>query len=125
MSGNTIHLIDVKIAEDSEGPLTISAGGSDIFTDVSVVDNTVILESLSDDFHTNGLTKAIFLGHNTFGKANNNTLVVRKWKGNIGGLEQFDSIAFTDFKWKNGESILNVLGDVSGHMKLDHNGQRN
>ena len=52
VSGNTIHLIDVKIAKDSEGPLTISAGGSDIFTDVSVVDNTVILESLSDDFHT-------------------------------------------------------------------------
>ncbi len=26
VSGNTIHLIDVKIAEDSEGPLTISAG---------------------------------------------------------------------------------------------------
>ena len=127
VSGNTIHLIDVKIAEDSEGPLTISAGGSDIFTDVSVVDNTVILESLSDDFHTNGLTKAIFLGHNTFGKANNNTLVVRKWKGNIGGLEQFDSIAFTDFKWKNGESILNVLGETdisSASLKIDVNNIR-
>lgn len=122
VSGNTIHLIDVKIAEDSEGPLTISAGGSDIFTDVSVVNNTIILESLSDDFHTNDLTKAIFLGHNTFGKANNNTLVVRKWKGVIGGLEQFDSIAFTDFKWKNGETILNVRGETdisSASLKID------
>lgn len=127
VSGNTIHLIDVKIAEDSEGPLTISAGGSDIFTDVSVVDNTVILESLSDDFHTNELTKAIFLGHNTFGKANNNTLVVRKWNGDIGGLAQFDSIAFTDFKWKNGESILNVLGETdisSASLKIDVNNIR-
>lgn len=127
VSGNTIHLIDVKIAEDSKSSLTISAGGSDIFTDVSVVDNTVILESLSDDFHTNELTKAIFLGHNTFGKANNNTLVVRKWKGNIGGLEQFDSIAFTDFKWKNGESILNVLGETdisSASLKIDVNNIR-
>lgn len=127
VSGNTIHLIDVKIAEDSEGPLTISAGGSDIFTDVSVVDNTVILESLSDDFHTNELTKAIFLGHNTFGKANNNTLVVRKWKGDIGGLEQFDSIAFTDFKWKNGETILNVRGETdisSASLKIDVNNIR-
>lgn len=127
VSGNTIHLIDVKIAEDSEGPLTISAGGSDIFTDVSVVDNTVILESLSDDFHENELTKAIFLGHNTFGKANNNTLVVRKWKGDIGGLEQFDSIAFTDFKWKNGETILNVRGETdisSASLKIDVNNIR-
>lgn len=128
VSGNTIHLIDVKIAEDSKGDsLTISAGGSDIFTDVSVVDNTVILESLSDDFHEDELTKAIFLGHNTFGKANNNTLVVRKWKGNIGGLEQFDSIAFTDFKWKNGESILNVLGETdisSASLKVDVNNIR-
>lgn len=124
VSGNTIHLIDVKIAKDSEGPLTISAGGSDIFTDVSVVNNTIILESLSDYFHKNDLTKAIFLGHNTFGKANNNTLVVRKWKGNIGGLEQFDSIAFTDFKWKNGESILNVWGETdisSASLKIDVN----
>ncbi|CDE77147.1 outer membrane autotransporter barrel domain-containing protein [Sutterella sp. CAG:521] len=128
VSGNTIHLIDVKIAEDSKGDsLTISAGGSDIFTDVSVVDNTVILESLSDDFHKNELTKAIFLGHNTFGKANNNTLVVRKWNGDIGGLEQFDSIAFTDFKWKNGESILNVLGETdisSASLKIDVNNIR-
>ena len=125
VSGNTIHLIDVKIA--GKGSLTISAGGSDIFTDVSVVENTVILESLSDNFHTNELTKAIFLGHNTFGKANNNTLVVRKWKGNIGGLEQFDSIAFTDFKWKNGESILNVLGETdisSASLKIDVNNIR-
>ena len=125
VSGNTIHLIDVKIA--GKGSLTISAGGSDIFTDVSVVDNTVILESLSDDFHTNELTKAIFLGHNTFGKANNNTLVVRKWNGDIGGLAQFDSIAFTDFKWKNGESILNVLGETdisSASLKIDVNNIR-
>lgn len=122
VSGNTIHLIDVKIADDSEGPLTISAGGSDIFTDVSVVDNTVILESLTDDFHENELTKAIFLGHNTFGKANNNTLVVRKWNGDIGGLAQFDSIAFTDFKWKDGETILNVLRETdisSASLKID------
>ena len=125
VSGNTIHLIDVKIA--GKGSLTISAGGSDIFTDVSVVDNTVILESLSDNFHTNELTKAIFLGHNTFGKANNNTLVVRKWNGDIGGLAQFDSIAFTDFKWKNGESILNVLGETdisSASLKIDVNNIR-
>lgn len=127
VSGNTIHLIDVKIAEDSNGSLTISAGGSDIFTDVSVVDNTVILESLSDDFHTNELTKAIFLGHNTFGKANNNTLVVRKWNGDIGGLAQFNSIAFTDFKWKKGETILNVRGETdisSASLKIDVNNIR-
>ena len=127
VSGNTIHLIDVKIAEDSNGSLTISAGGSDIFTDVSVVDNTVILESLSDDFHTNELTKAIFLGHNTFGKANNNTLVVRKWNGDIGGLAQFNSIAFTDFKWKKGKTILNVRGETdisSASLNIDVNNIR-
>ena len=89
---NTVHLVDVSVNKE----MTIYAGGG--FSLADVYDNKIILESRNDESQTDKLSLATLSGYQSFGNASNNSLIIRKWNGNIGGLSRFDSITFADFK---------------------------
>lgn len=118
---NTVHLVDVSVNRE----MTIYAGGG--FSLADVYDNKIILESRNDESQTDKLSLATLSGYQTFGNASNNSLVIRKWNGNIGGLSRFDSITFADFKWKAGKTILTVGGETdisSTSLNIDVNNIR-
>lgn len=94
---NTVHLVDVSVNKE----MTIYAGGG--FSLADVYDNKIILESRNDESQTDKLSLATLSGYQSFGNASNNSLIIRKWNGNIGGLSRFDSITFADFKWNEGK----------------------
>lgn len=118
---NTVHLVDVSVNKE----MTIYAGGG--FSLADVYDNKIILESRNDESQTDKLSLATLSGYQSFGNASNNSLIIRKWNGNIGGLSRFDSITFADFKWNEGKTILTVKGenDISStSLNIDVNNIR-
>lgn len=118
---NTVHLVDVSVNRE----MTIYAGGG--FSLADVYDNKIILESQYDESQNDNLRHATLSGYQTFGNASNNSLIIRKWNGNIGGLSRFDSITFADFKWKAGKTILTVIGETdisSTSLNIDVNNIR-
>lgn len=118
---NTVHLVDVSVNKE----MTIYAGGG--FSLADVYDNKIILESQYDESQNDNLRHATLSGYQTFGNASNNSLIIRKWNGNIGGLSRFDSITFADFKWKAGKTILTVIGETdisSTSLNIDVNNIR-
>ena len=118
---NTVHLVDVSVNKE----MTIYAGGG--FSLADVYDNKIILESQYDKSQNDNLRHATLSGYQTFGNASNNSLIIRKWNGNIGGLSRFDSITFADFKWKAGKTILTVIGETdisSTSLNIDVNNIR-
>lgn len=118
---NTVHLVDVSVNRE----MTIYAGGG--FSLADVYDNKIILESQYDESQYDNLRHATLSGYQTFGNASNNSLIIRKWNGNIGGLSRFDSITFADFKWKAGKTILTVIGETdisSTSLNIDVNNIR-
>ncbi|MDM8225864.1 autotransporter outer membrane beta-barrel domain-containing protein [Parasutterella secunda] len=118
---NTVHLVDVSVNKE----MTIYAGGG--FSLADVYDNKIILESRNDESQTDKLSLATLSGYQSFGNASNNSLIIRKWNGNIGGLSRFDSITFADFKWKAGKTILTVDGETdisSTSLNIDVNNIR-
>ena len=118
---NTVHLVDVSVNKE----MTIYAGGG--FSLADVYDNKIILESRNDESQTDKLSLATLSGYQSFGNASNNSLIIRKWNGNIGGLSRFDSITFADFKWNEGKTILTVKGETdisSTSLNIDVNNIR-
>ncbi len=110
-SGNTVHLVDVTV--EGKSPLFIYAAGEG-WAAGNIRDNTIILESKDYDDQKEKLSSVTFYGYEMLsGEARNNSFVVRKWNGKIGGIARFDSITFDDFKWVNNGTILDVQGEAN------------
>lgn len=121
VAGNTIELIDSALDVEPWGQVQVIAGGS-TWTGIDVHDNTIILNSSSDDFNDLAYSKVDFYGARTFARSYNNSLVLDHWSGSVGSVQNFDTIAFRDFKWESGKVLLYVNGqaDISS-SKLDVN----
>lgn len=110
-SGNTVHLVDVTVEGNS--PLFVYAAGEG-WAAGDIRDNTIILESKNYADQEEKLSSVTFYGYEMlWGEARNNSFVVRKWNGKIGGIARFDSITFDDFKWVNNGTILDVQGEAN------------
>ena len=78
VAGNTIELIDSALDVEPWGQVQVIAGGS-TWTGIDVHDNTIILNSSSDDFNDLAYSKVDFYGARTFARSYNNSLVLDHW----------------------------------------------
>ncbi len=109
VSNNTVRLIDVTVDTRNQGSVSFIAGGN-FLTNADVFNNKIILESTNDDFHDTELREADFWGAQTYLSFHDNALVLNRWKGQVGSVQNFDSLVFQNFKWENGSTLLSVKG---------------
>ena len=112
VSNNTVHLIDVRVDTKNQGTVKFIAGGN-YLTNADVFDNRIIVESATDDFHATELQQADFWGAQTYQSFHDNSLVLNRWKGQVGSVQNFDCLVFQNFKWENGGTILSVKGTAA------------
>ena len=121
ISGNTVHLIDSQIDVEDWGDVHVYAGGS-TWANVDVFNNKIILESAKDEFNANSYQKVNFWGARTFANAHDNSLILNHWRGAVGSVRNFDTIAFKNFLWQDGETLLKVNNEAliaSTHLDVD------
>ena len=121
ISGNTVHLIDSQIDVEDWGDVHVYAGGS-TWANVDVLNNKIILESAKDEFNANSYQKVNFWGARTFANAHDNSLILNHWRGAVGSVRNFDTIAFKNFLWQDGETLLKVNNEAliaSTHLDVD------
>lgn len=121
ISGNTVHLIDSQIDVEDWGEVHVYAGGS-TWANVDVFNNKIILESAKDEFNANNYQKVNFWGARTYANAYDNSLILNHWRGAVGSVRNFDTIAFKNFLWQDGETLLKVNNEAliaSTHLDVD------